>query len=155
MEWLDDDEMAAWRAVIGVSVRLVDVVDDALRREHGVSGLDYGVLATLADVPEGMRAGDLAAEVGDSSSCLAHRVRRLESAGLVARGTAAGDGRVRVVRITAAGRRLLRAAAPDHVRVVREHCIDLLSPAEQRHVSRALGKILTHLRSGPHQRARR
>lgn len=144
--WLDRDEQAAWRALIGVSVRLVDVVDDGLRRGHGLSGLDYGVLVALEEQPEGLRAGQLADILGDSSSCLAHRVRRLQQAGWVDRAAAADDGRGRVVRLTDAGRDLLHRAAPDHVRLVRQHCIDLLTPAEQRQLERSLGKVLEHLR---------
>ena len=149
VEWLDDEEMAAWLALLGVSIRLLDRVDEGLRRDHGVSGLDYGVLVALSERPDGLRAGELADEVGDSTSCLAHRIRRLESGGLVQRVTAETDRRGRVVRITDAGRDLLRSAAPEHVRVVRELCLDPLSRTEQRQLSRSLGKVLTRLRAVP------
>lgn len=141
--------MAAWLALLGVSVRLLDRVDEGLRRGHGISGLDYGVLVTLSERPDGLRAGELAEEVGDSTSCLAHRIRRLEGAGLVRRATAEADRRGRVVLITDAGRDLLRAAAPDHVRLVREMCLNPLSRNEQRQLGHSLGKVLALLRTAP------
>lgn len=153
-DWLNQDEMTAWLALLGVSIRILDLVDDGLRRGHGVSGLDYGVLVVLSERTDGLRAGELADEVGDSTSCLAHRIRRLEAAGLVQRTADEVDRRGRVVRITAAGRDLLRAAAPAHVRLVRENCIDLLTVTEQRQLGRSLGRVLAHLRADPRRAAR-
>lgn len=74
--WLTQHEMAAWRALLGVSTRIVDLVE------------------------------------------------------------------------------LLHDAAPEHVRLVREHFIDLLTPGEQRQVSGSLGKVLAHLRADPNRRSR-
>jgi DNA-binding MarR family transcriptional regulator len=65
-----------------------------------------------------------------SASRLSHHVTRMEQRGLVTRQDCSEDLRAAYVVLTDEGWVAIRAAAPDHVRSVREHLIDLLTPAE-------------------------
>lgn len=109
-------------------------VDDYLayllaRASHGISGQfhqqvraaglsvpEWRVLASLAE-GDGRPVGEVAALVLAKQPTLTKLIDRMAAAGLVRRGRSAGDGRQRLVYITAAGRRRvapLLAAAKRH-----------------------------------------
>lgn len=64
------------------------------------------------------------------SSC--YVVTRLERRELLARFPCPEDARATNVRLTRAGRSAVRGAAPGHVRTVREHVLDALTPQQVR-----------------------
>jgi DNA-binding MarR family transcriptional regulator len=61
---------------------------------------------------------------------LSHTVRRLEGSGWVARETCPTDRRGAFAVLTDEGLAVLEQAAPGHVRGVRRHLFDQLSPAQ-------------------------
>ena len=132
MRWLDADEMRAWRGYIVGSALLEYRLNRELQEEHGITLADYEILARLSE-QEGMRMRmtQLAADVASSKSRVSHQVARLESAQLVRRELCPSDGRGIFAVLTDSGFELLRAAAPTHLRGVREHLIDRLTE-EQR-----------------------
>jgi len=129
---LDADEMRAWRGYIVGSALLEYRLNRELQEEHGITLADYEILARLSE-QEGMRMRmtQLAADVASSKSRVSHQVARLESAQLVRRELCPSDGRGIFAVLTDSGFELLRAAAPTHLRGVREHLIDRLTE-EQR-----------------------
>lgn len=125
---LSERELAAWRGLLRAHARLVTVLDQELEREHGVALGSYEVLLNLAEAPDGsLRMGDLADRLLLSRSGLTRLIDRLVARGVVERHTCADDRRGTYARLTPAGRALLDAARPTHLRGVREHFLDHLS----------------------------
>lgn len=147
--WLDDRELAAWVGLIKLASRIVTLSDGALRRDHGISGRDYELLHHLseADAESGHRLRDLARLIDDTSSCITHRVNRLVTDGLVEKHPDPADGRARRIRLTAAGRALLDAAAPGHVERVRRWVIEPLDRHDLDELARLTSALTTHLRA--------
>jgi DNA-binding MarR family transcriptional regulator len=124
-----------------------------LRADSGLSEADYDVLSTLSEADNDQwRANELATRLLWSTSRLAHQVGRMERRGLVRRTRVDGDARGAVVSLTAAGGGTLDAAAPAHVESVRQHLIDLLTPAEVRALDRIASRVVARLEPDPRGR---
>jgi DNA-binding MarR family transcriptional regulator len=129
--WLDPREDRAWRAFMHAPHRLSVRLNQLLLQDSGLTQADYEILAVLSEHPTGhMPAGELSAVVQWEKSRLSHQVRHLQDQGLVAREPNPADGRSSMICLLPAGRRAIEEAAPEHVRNVRRHFIDLLTPAE-------------------------
>ena len=140
--WLDEAEMRTWLNFLKASARLDRQLDSQLKRDAGLSHVQYDVLAKLATVPSGeMHMHELADAVFTSKSGVTYQVSQLERAGLVERRPCEHTERGVHAAITEAGRRRLEQAAPGHVALVRELFIGVLTPDEQQVLSEALGKI--------------
>lgn len=138
--------MRAWRAFVMTNVRLFEQLDRELKAEHGLTHDDYGILVNLSEAPgQRLRMSELATRVLESKSRLSHHVGRLQAEGLVRRETCPNDLRGLFAVLTPAGRRLLRRAAPAHVRSVREHFIDNLDRDQLTALADALGQVAEHL----------
>ncbi len=144
--WLDADQQRDWRAFIEGSVRFVDLLDRRLREQHGLSLAEYELLVRLSEADgQSMRMADLAKSAYYSRSRLSHRINGLENRGLVLRESTAEDGRGVSARLTEAGDETLRRAAPDNLRTVREHFVDVIEPADLRAVGRAMHAVTERL----------
>lgn len=131
--WLDAEEMAAWRAFINGSQRLLGTLNRELQDATGLGLDDYRILVNLSESPTGaLRMSELAEGIVSSRSRLTHQVRRLEAQQLVRRQDCPSDGRGVLAVLTDHGRTTLAEIAPGHVAGVRKHLVDQLSPAERR-----------------------
>jgi DNA-binding MarR family transcriptional regulator len=140
--WLDPEEQTAWRTLLSAHASLIAVLDRELREQHGLALADYEVLALVSESPEGhLPMSVLAQRLLISPSALTRRVDRLVQRGLVVRQACAGDARVSHAALSAQGRRRLEAAAPTHVRGVREHLVDRLSREQLAALTDALGAV--------------
>jgi DNA-binding MarR family transcriptional regulator len=100
--------------VRGLARRLTGLYDTALAA-HGLTVTQYAALAVLARAGEPLAVSDLARRLQLDRTTTSRLVAPLESAGLVVRASARGDGgdrRARPLRLTSSGRRRLRAAVP-------------------------------------------
>jgi DNA-binding MarR family transcriptional regulator len=132
-QWLDDEEMAAWLALIGVVMRLENALDRQLRRDSGLTHFEYAVLVALSGEPErGLRMSALAEFVDAQLPRLSQVAGRLEQRGLLTRHPDPADGRITVARLTKAGRALVTASAPGHVAEVRRLVFGNLSRTQVR-----------------------
>jgi DNA-binding MarR family transcriptional regulator len=132
VRWLSADEMRAWRGYIVGSALLEYRLNKELQDEHGIALADYEILARLSEATDRrMRMTQLAVDVASSKSRVSHQVARLESAQLVRREECPDDGRGVLAILTDRGHGLLRNAAPTHLRGVRQHLVDQLSPEQQ------------------------
>ncbi|MFF1820151.1 MarR family winged helix-turn-helix transcriptional regulator [Kribbella sp. NPDC058245] len=88
-----------------------------LYSRFGLTEGEFDVLAALrrAGAPYERAPGEIAVHTMVTTGAVSKRVDRLESAGLVVRHRSAADGRGRVVRLTAAGRRLIDRAFAAHM----------------------------------------
>jgi DNA-binding MarR family transcriptional regulator len=139
--WLDDEEMRAWRglaeAFVGVRARL-----EADLAPHGLDEGDYAVLVNLSESAGGaMRMCDLAAVLHLSPSGLTRRIDSMSRRGLVARRPSDQDRRVTLAEVTPTGRRVIEAAAPDHVEGVRRHFLDHLTRPQVRVLGDAMEAV--------------
>jgi DNA-binding MarR family transcriptional regulator len=118
--WLDAEQQRAWLAFIRVQLRLTYEINRQLQADSGLSLPDYDVLTALGEAGGGrMPITALAAQIGWERSRASHHVKRMSGRGLVTSAPAAGDRRVTEVTLTPEGRRVLAAAAPGHVDLVR------------------------------------
>ena len=146
MRWLTPAEDRAWRGYRRMRTLLDLQLARDLAAESGLSEADYDVLSTLSEAPgDRWRANELAARLLWSSSRLAHHVGRMERRGLVARAAVDSDGRGAEVALTDRGRQVLEAAAPGHLRSVRRHLVDLLTPAEVDTLAAIAAKVVRNL----------
>jgi DNA-binding MarR family transcriptional regulator len=137
-EWLDDEEMRAWRGLVEAYAGLQAALEAELVAGFGIDGGDYGVLVNLSEAPDHrLRMCDLAARLHLSPSGLTRRLDGLVKAGYVAREPSEHDRRVTLAVLTDAGRATLEAAAPVHVAGVRAHFVDNLSRTQLRQLGTA------------------
>jgi DNA-binding MarR family transcriptional regulator len=138
MDWLSDEQQAAWRPFVALLLRMPAMLDAQLQRDAGLNHFDYLVLSGLSEAPgRTLRMSELAARASSSLSRLSHVVSRLEGKGWVRRESCPGDGRFINAVLTDAGWQKLTDIAPGHVAAVRELLVDNLT-GEQ---FKALGEI--------------
>ena len=140
--WLTPVELDAWRAFLRAHARVTRTLDAELAAECDLPLASYEVLLHLSEAPDRrLRMTELADRVLLSRSGLTRLVDRLEREGLIARQSCPSDLRGTNAVLTDAGHERLRAAAPVHLRGVREHIVDLLSPSELKVLAEALGRV--------------
>ncbi|MHA6624314.1 MarR family winged helix-turn-helix transcriptional regulator [Pseudonocardia sichuanensis] len=129
--WLDDEEQEAWLAYVAATSLLEGALDRQLQRDSGMPHAYYQILAMLSEVPDRtLRMSELAAITQSSQSRLSHAVARLERNGWVRRKPCPDDRRSTFAQLTEEGFEALAAAAPGHVRTVRQHLFDRLAPEQ-------------------------
>ncbi|WP_127937587.1 MarR family winged helix-turn-helix transcriptional regulator [Nonomuraea polychroma] len=145
-QWLSPAEQDAWRSYIRLHLRLTARLGRDLQAHSKLSGADYEILVALTDTPDGrQRFQDLAKTVEWEQSRLSHQIARMIKRGLVAREECAEDGRAAFVVLTPTGRKVIEAAAPQHVAMVRRLVIDALTPDELATLARISNRILEQL----------
>lgn len=149
VQWLDDEERAAWLTFARTSVRLADQLEGELLARHGLLLADYELLVILSHAGcEGLRMSDLADRALISRSRLTHRVNRMEQEGLVTRRSCRTDRRGAFAVITVEGRARLVAAAPTHVDGLRRYLTEPLTRSELAALTATLRKVLRALGDG-------
>ncbi|MET8628380.1 MarR family transcriptional regulator [Kitasatospora sp. NPDC004669] len=133
-------------ALIGRLRRLNVRVDSALREYFATCGLDsseFDVLATLrrSGEPYELNARALLKSAMVTSGAITNRVDKLSAKGLVERNPCPDDRRAVLVRLTPAGKELIDAALPGHIRN-EERIIAALDPAERAQLDTLLRKLL-------------
>jgi DNA-binding MarR family transcriptional regulator len=131
VQWLDEREERAWRALQFMQMRLEAELARQLVAESGLSYSDYLVLVALTDRTEPrLRLFELGELLGWEKSRLSHQVGRMADRGLVTKEKCDSDRRGAFVAVTTRGRKEIESAAPGHVRIVRQLFIDKLTPDE-------------------------
>lgn len=145
--WLNDEEKRAWNAFMSTHALLYQRLDQQLKRDAGLSHLQYEILARLSGAPEReLRMSELACSVQNSKSGLTYQIGQLEQAGLVDRRNCRSDVRAVYARLTDDGMALLERAAPGHVALVRELLIDVLTPGQLQALADGLGEAGRRMR---------
>ena len=142
VQWLDDDELHAWTAIVAMLGAVPTALDAQLKRDVGVNHFEYSILAGLSASPDHtLTMSDLAGVAFGSLSRLSHAVGRLEKRGWVER-CGAATGRHQATRLTDLGHSELERAAPSHVREVRRLLLDPLTPEEFQQLGTLSRKLL-------------
>ena len=129
--WLNQREERAWRALQLMQMRLVGELARRLAAESGLSYQDYVVLVALTDRAGGrMRLFELAGILGWETSRVSHHIARMMERGLVTKEKCDSDRRGAFVVATQQGRSEIEAAAPGHLRAVRDLFVDRLTPRQ-------------------------
>lgn len=144
--WLTTDQVDTWVRFLAVLELLPGALDGDLRRSSGLTHFEYQVLAMLSEADDRtLRMTWLAQRSNATLPRLSHVVTRLEARGHVERFPCAQDGRATNARLTDAGLAALAAAAPTHVRLVRELVVDALTPTQYRHLDEISTVLLAQL----------
>jgi len=149
-DWLDPRENRAWRAFLHAHHQIILRLRRQLLQDSGLTWADYEILAVLSEHPTGqMPAQELGALVQWEKSRLSHQIRRMQEQELIVREPNPADGRSAMICLLPAGRRAIEDAAPQHVRNVRRHFIDLFTPAELDTFAALNERVLRHLAEDP------
>lgn len=148
--WLDAPEDRAWRAFKHAGYQLDLRLARQLLQDSQLTQADYEVLAVLSDQQaDRMPARALCATLTWEKSRLSHQIRGMQKRGLVTREPNPDDARSVMIRLLPAGRRAIEEAAPAHVHHVRQHFVDLFTPAELDTLATLNERVLRHLADEP------
>jgi DNA-binding MarR family transcriptional regulator len=145
--WLNKEEKRAWNALLSTHALLNQRLDQQLKRDSGLSHLQYEILARLSAAPDReLRMTELACAVRNSKSGLTYQIGQLEQAGFVRRRNCQSDVRAVYAGLTDEGMATLERAAPGHVALVRELFIDVLSVDQLRALADGLDEASRRMR---------
>ena len=146
VRWLNESEIETWLKFRAVVELYPGLLDSQLRRDSGLTHMEYQVLAMLSEQPtRTLRMTNLANRSNSSLTRMSHVVTRLEGRGIVARSACPDDGRATNVTLTDDGYAILVAAAPGHVTQVRESFLDGLTPEQLQQLDAICDAILDRI----------
>jgi DNA-binding MarR family transcriptional regulator len=141
-DWLDDDEMLAWRGLVVVFADVRASLEADLLDRFQLTVGDYEVLVVLSEALEHrLRMCDLANRLHLTPGGLTRRLDGLVGRGLVGREPSTDDRRVVLAVLTDEGMAMLEKAAPVHVDGVRRNLFDHLERAQVRQLGDALEAV--------------
>ena len=128
--------------LLGAHATLTRQLSTRLVEEHGLTMSEYEVLFLLSREPDrSMRRIDLSREVRLSPSGITRMLDRLQSTGLVEKGSCSKDARVTYAVLTEAGMEKLRECAPDHFAAIERLIGERLSDEEIESLGELLGRL--------------
>jgi DNA-binding MarR family transcriptional regulator len=143
-------QLIGWRSFVECSTVVLDVLDEELQADAGLSLSWYDLLVRLEE-NDGMRMNEIAERILFSKSGLTRMIDRMEEAGLVRRERPAEDRRVIRVWMTPHGTETLRAARKVHHRGIQRHYLGHLTTRDLEAIAAVLRKLedpLHELRPG-------
>jgi DNA-binding MarR family transcriptional regulator len=114
------DPIESWRSLSATHAAVHAALDAELRREHGLSAVEFEVLECIAACGDKVRMQELSGGVHLTQSTCSRVVARLEEEGLARRATCDNDRRGIFATVTEAGRERLAEATPSYRRVITE-----------------------------------
>jgi DNA-binding MarR family transcriptional regulator len=148
---LTAQELAIWRSLLDTTAELRRILGAQLQAS-GVSPADYQVLLALREA-EGarLRSSELASTIDWERSRLSHHLGRMERRGLIQRDDCATDSRGAEVSLTPSGAGAFRRASAPHLRAIKHHFVDALTPEQLEALAHVLQALQRHLQdeAGP------
>lgn len=139
---LTPEEMDTWRRLWWLHTTIPPILETQLQRDAGISHVEFGVLATLANAPrDRMKMSDLAIANDMNLSHLSRVVTRLESQGLLRRVPDENDGRAIHAEIIGTGHEVFYTAMPGYTAKLRQRLFNHLEPEEHDQLRQLLGKL--------------
>jgi DNA-binding MarR family transcriptional regulator len=115
-------------------------------QETSLSSADYQVLLALIEAQgTRMRSSELARAIDWERSRLSHHLGRMERRGLIRRDDCATDSRGAEISLTAEGARVFRRATAPHMRSIKRHFADGLTPDQFDALADILRSLQNHL----------
>ncbi|WP_414672499.1 MarR family winged helix-turn-helix transcriptional regulator [Lentzea sp.] len=141
MEWLNAEEKEAWTGLVSLLLLMPGRLEAPLQ-ESGLSLFDYLVLSHVSEAPDRrIRMSELAHLANGSLSRLSNVVKRFEQRGWVVRFPDPDDGRYTLASLTDEGFEVVEAAAPTHLRSVRQFVLDPLTDEDRQALTRIAAKL--------------
>jgi DNA-binding MarR family transcriptional regulator len=138
-------ELAIWRSLLDTTAELRRILGAELQ-ESGLSPADYQVLLALSEADgRRLRSSELAASIDWERSRLSHHLSRMERRGLIRRDDCATDSRGAEVSLTGDGAGIFRRASAPHMRAIKKHFADALTPEQFEALADILQALLNHL----------
>jgi len=122
--------LEAWLQMIRTFWTLQSKVEDSLKK-HKLTLAQFDLLAMLLGL-EGLNQQELADKLAVTKGNMVGLVNRLSRRGFVRRVPSRKGRRANVIRLTAAGRKLVRAALPDHLHLVSAMLSPLTSSEQEK-----------------------
>ncbi|WP_410652393.1 MarR family winged helix-turn-helix transcriptional regulator [Amycolatopsis sp. cmx-4-54] len=142
--WLSAAEKEAWTGLVSLVLLLPGRLESPLQQDAGLTLFEYLTLSHISEAPDRrLRMSELAYLANGSLSRLSNVVKRFEQRGWVERTPDPGDGRYTLAVLTDDGYDVVVAAAPTHVRSVRELVLDPLTAEDQQALARIAAKLRT------------
>jgi DNA-binding HxlR family transcriptional regulator len=147
----DDHHRVVWEAFSCAGERVRDALERRVQNSAGMPPSYFELLIQLRRAPgRRLRMSELASATGSKPSRITHAVNRLERAGWIIRDGHPTDGRGSTATLTEQGIQAMDAARPEYTRVVREHVLGPLTPAEQHQLRMLCEKILASFADTDH-----
>jgi len=143
---LSPERLRSWRLFFESALAVIDVLDEEMQRDAGISTRWYDVLIHLEESPEGIPMNELAERILYSKSGFTRVVDRMEEAGLVRRVRPEHDRRTILVVLTDKGAETMERARRHHRDGIEQHFAQHLTDNEVKVLTRALEKISAHAR---------
>lgn len=138
-------ELATWRALLDSTAELQRVLGAELQ-ESSLSPADYQVLLALTEARgKRMRSSELARAIDWERSRLSHHLGRMERRGLIRRDDCATDSRGADVSVSPQGAYVFRRATAPHMRSIKRHFADVLTPEQFEALADVLRSLQDHL----------
>ncbi|MGA9873626.1 MAG: MarR family transcriptional regulator [Rhodococcus sp. (in: high G+C Gram-positive bacteria)] len=140
--WLNPAEKAAWTGLVSLVLLMPGRLEAPLQQKSGITLFEYLTLSHISEAPElRLRMSQLAYLTNGSLSRLSNVVKRFEQRGWVERSPDPDDGRYTMAALTPAGYEVVEAAAPTHVRAVRQYVLDPLTEEDKTALARISEKL--------------
>jgi DNA-binding MarR family transcriptional regulator len=138
-------ELAIWRSLLDTTAELRRILGAQLQ-ESGLSPADYQVLLALHEADgTRLRSSELAASIDWERSRLSHHLGRMERRSLIRRDDCAADSRGAEVSLTDDGAGMFRRASAPHLRAIKRHFADALTPEQFEALAGILQALQNHL----------
>ncbi len=144
------EQMCAYSTLMETSSLLQHAVEQQLRRDAGLTYIQFQILAALDTAPGGqMRPTDIAERLVYSLSAMSYQNTQLVNANLITRTPSTEDQRSTTLTLTDKGKALLRRVRPGHIEMVRRTLLDILDGQETATLASLLGRVRDQLRTAP------
>jgi DNA-binding MarR family transcriptional regulator len=142
---MTSSELAVWRSLIDTTAELRRILGAELQKSS-LSPADYQVLLALSEADgRRLRSSELATAIDWERSRLSHHLARMERRGLIRRDDCATDSRGAEVSLTGDGARVFRRATAPHMRAIKKHFADALTPGQFLALDGILRGLQNHL----------
>jgi DNA-binding MarR family transcriptional regulator len=139
-------ELAVWRSLLDTTAELRRVLGTRLLQDSGLSPADYQVLLALSEAGgRQLRSSELAESIDWERSRLSHHLGRMEARGLIRRDNCATDSRGAEVSLTRDGAQVFRRAAGPHMKAIKKHFADALTPEQFEALAQTMQALQNHL----------
>jgi DNA-binding MarR family transcriptional regulator len=143
---MTSSELGTWRSLLDTTAELRSILGARLLQESGLSPADYQVLLALREADgRRLRSSELAASIDWERSRLSHHLGRMERRGLIRRDDCATDSRGAEVSLTNDGAVAFRGATAPHLRAIKTHFADALTPEQFEALADILQTLQGHL----------
>jgi DNA-binding MarR family transcriptional regulator len=140
------EELAVWRALLDTTAELRRILGAQLLQETSLSPADYQVMLALREADgRRLRSSELAESIDWERSRLSHHLARMERRGLIRRDDCATDSRGAEVSLTDDGTGMFRGATTPHMRAIKKHFADALTPQQFEALADVLQALQSHL----------